>query len=324
MAIPDWQQILTRGQETVAVWEQHGPTFTVGGLALAGHTAEVEALAPAGQTVETEQEVLDDARAARDGVVDELGELSVRLCRKLDGELAPGDPYHRDLADVRALRTDRLGEGLTRAQRTVALWDKYNARAAAATPPGAALTVGGKTAAQYAALAAALPAKSQLLENQDSAMRDRRHALRALATTVDRGNKRWYAAWQGEFPAGTPEGDALSQITTEGGGSGSPGEGEPPEPEPGEPVPGAASIASGASVSGGIVTLVGLTAEGATSFKVQLAPESAGTGFADYEDNVPGPDYTFTPSADTYQARVAGRNGAGLGPWSAAVSFTVA
>ena len=35
---------------------------------------------------------------------------------------------------------------------------------------------------------------------------------------MDRDNKRWYAAWTQQFPAGTPEGDAaFSQITTEQG-----------------------------------------------------------------------------------------------------------
>ncbi len=100
------------------------------------------------------------------------------------------------------------------------------------------------------------------MEDTRSALSDVRSALRTLADRVDRNNKRWYAAWQGTFPVGTPENDALSQIET--GGSGGSGGGTPPPPPP--PVgPGVPVLDS--AINSGVVTLT-MTATGATLFNV--------------------------------------------------------
>jgi hypothetical protein len=61
----------------------------------------------------------------------------------------------------------------------------------------------------------------------------------------------------------------------------------------------------------------------ATSSRVQLREASAET-FDDVADEVPGPNYAFGQlPAGSYEARIAGRNADGLGPWSAPASFTV-
>ena len=329
MPTPYWQIILQRGQQTIAVWNQHAPGFTVGTgaakLTLAAHSAEVAALAPLGQGVENDQEPLDDARAERDGLAGEIGSFSVRLMRKLDGELAPDDTLHGDLGDVRAVRLVSLADALTRGQKTVAPWLKYNGRRAAAQPPEGPVLVGGKTQAQYAAMVAALPGKMQAVETLESDLNRARGDLRRLAAKVDSANKRWYAAWQGEFPAGTPEGDALSQITTEGGGAGSGEPGENPTPPPPPPLPGVATLGAATPQGDGSVTLSGMAAEGAASFAVDYRVTSGGgTSPNEVGSGITG-DFNFTPpeGPNEYEARVAGENAAGRGEWSAPVPFTI-
>ncbi len=243
MATATWQTILERGQQTLAVWQQHSPSFSLRGLTWAEHGSAVAGLAPAGQRVAEAQDAADDARAARDAAVEPVRELSVRVPRRLDGDLAPDDPFHGDLEDIRSVPADSLVNVQARGQRVLSLWKKLDARNAATAPAIPALTVGGVALATFQAQLESLPAKAQAVQDKDAILRDRRSALRLLAARVDQHNKRWYAAWQGEFPTGTPEGDALGQITTETGGSNPP----PVAPLPvGTGLPGAVAERGGA------------------------------------------------------------------------------
>lgn len=54
----------------------------------------------------------------------------------------------------------------------------------------------------------------QGVENERGKHTQKSEALRTLATKVDVNNKRWFAAWEGEFATGSPERAALSQIDT--------------------------------------------------------------------------------------------------------------
>jgi hypothetical protein len=228
MAFPAWQHILSRAQQSLAVWQQHSPAFKVGTLTLAAHQGDVTALSPAGQTAADAQDAVDDARAAREAAQAAVASMNTRMPRKLDGELLPDDPFHGDLEDIRTLPSDSGPNIQARGQKVVALWKKVNARNAAATPVLPALVVGGVTLAAFTAQVEGLPGLQQTVEDKEASLRDARGDLRTLASRVDSNNKRWYAAWQGEFPAGTPEGDALAQIETEGGGSGQGGPENPP------------------------------------------------------------------------------------------------
>lgn len=213
----EWQTIHARGQQTAAVWQQFAPAFTVGGLTLALHSTDVGALPGAGQARETQQDQLDAARAARDGVMAFVRDLSIRMPRRLEGELAAEDALHLDIGDVRTIEPNTLTTIEARGQRVVSLWNKANAARAAAAPPLPALLIGTTTAAQFAAAVADLAVKEQAVEDARAVLSDVRSDLRALSLKVDRNNKRWFAAWEGNFPIGTPEHDALSQIDTGGG-----------------------------------------------------------------------------------------------------------
>jgi hypothetical protein len=112
MATSTWQQILLRAQQTLAVWQQHSPPFKVGTLTLAAHQADGTALAPAGQADADAEDVVDDARAARDAAQATVNSMNTRLPRKLDGELLPDDPFHADLEDVRTIDNRNSGAAI--------------------------------------------------------------------------------------------------------------------------------------------------------------------------------------------------------------------
>lgn len=228
-----YQEILTRGQQTTGVWEHFAPTLTFGTLALAGHQADVAAMPGADQLVVDAEAVIDERRDLRDGTLAQVKEIATRLPRLAAGSLAPDDSLQDDIEHLQRIDMHSEEGILDRGRTTLTLWTGVNAQRAAATPAQPALTMpkaGGGTWA-VADLAAALTAVSQLEQDvKDAAapLSEKRSARRRLASRTDRNNKRWFEAWGAHFPEGTAEHDALSQITTEGGGQGD-GGGNPPQ-----------------------------------------------------------------------------------------------
>lgn len=255
-----WQTILARAQQSIAIWTQHAPSFTVGELTLAGHQGDAALLEPAGQAVVTQEDAVDTARNARDTTMEFLKDLAIRAPRKMDGEFSARDPFHADLRHIRVVEMTGLDTILTRSQRVLSLWQKLNTRNAAMVPLRPPFLVGGVAVAAFAAALASLPNKTQVVENMGSVLGDVRSDLLILKERVRLNNIRWYAAWQGEFVEGSPERNALSQIDTGSGGGGS-GGGEEEEPLP----PGVALVSS--TIDNGVVTLA-MTCEGATFFNV--------------------------------------------------------
>lgn len=326
MAIPEWQQIQLRGQQTCAVWQTHAPTFTIRNLTLAQHQTNVAAIAPAAQAVAAADDVVDDAMAERNRVEALVADINTRMPGKLDGELEKDDPYHKDLRDIRSIDSDSGPHIHQRGQKVVALWTKLNARNAAATPAIPALQVGTTTLAQFEALVESLPGLQQALELAESPQRDRLHDLKAAMKLVDGGNKRWYAAWASEFPEGSAEHDALSQIDTEpsgnggngggdnGGGGGGGGGGDTPT------VPGMATITV-MNVSGALE--ISGEAEGATSLLIWHDGPDSGP-YDVLATIAPGGTYLFSnPAMGPHRFKTQGVNDVGTGPESGEVSVDV-
>lgn len=211
-----WEDIFHRGQQSIGVWNAFAQALTVGEVTLAGHTTDTTALQTKANERDVQQDVVDVARDARDTNLRFMEDLCVRFPRKLEGDLAPTDPLHAEITDLRSINPDSSDTVAARVRRTVSLWNRVNAQRAAAVPPLPAFTVGGTL---VAALDAALTSQNTLLqniENERGKLTQKRESLRALAEKVDRNNKRWYAAWEGEFAAGSAERAALSQIDTGG------------------------------------------------------------------------------------------------------------
>lgn len=57
----------------------------------------------------------------------------------------------------------------------------------------------------------------QIVENERSELNHKKSQLQTTACHVDRNNKRWDEAWFNNFPAGSPERNAFSDVDTEVG-----------------------------------------------------------------------------------------------------------
>ena len=206
--------IHSRGQQTIGVWGTFAPAFTVGPLTLALHTTDVAAILTAATARDTQQDAVDDARAVRDANFIFLSDLGVRAPRAIEGQIAVDDDLHREIADVRAIESTGQDSAQARIRRVISLWTRTNTKRAAAVPPLPALLVGTTTVAQLQTALDNHPGLMQNVENEKAELNRKRADLRNAASKVDKNNKRWFAAWEGNFAEGTPERDALSQIDT--------------------------------------------------------------------------------------------------------------
>jgi hypothetical protein len=238
--MPTYQEIHTRGQQTTAVWSFHAPTYTPGGLTLAALQADVAAMPGADQAVVDAEAVIDEKRDLRNAKLALIRELGTRLPRLAATELPPDDSLQDDIQQLQGINMNDMPSTMDRGQRVRTIWTETNARLAAATPPRPALTVlkpgsGAWTLADLVAALAAIEPLEQAVKDAGAPLGKKRTDRRTLAARVDRTNKRWYEAWSAHFPVGSPEHDALAQVTTEGGGVG--GGGSEPPPGPTEPPP---------------------------------------------------------------------------------------
>jgi len=203
-----------RGQQSNGVCVTFAPGFVWGEVTLASHTADVTGLQTKANERDVQQDALDVARLNRNANLKFMEDLCVRFPRKLEGDLAAADPLHAEIADLRDITPDTPDKITQRTRRTVSLWKRINALRAAQVPPVGAFQVGANVVAD---LETALNNQNTLMqgvENERGKLTQKSEALRALSTKVDVNNKRWFAAWEGEFPAGSPERAALSQIDT--------------------------------------------------------------------------------------------------------------
>lgn len=260
-----WEDIYHRGQQSIGVWSTFAPALTVGEVALAGHTTDTAALQTKANERDVQQDVVDVARDARGTNATIMDDLCVRFPRKLEGELPPNDPLHLEIADLRAINPDSPDALAARTRRTVSLWHRYNTQRAAAVPPQPAFLVGGLAVAALEAALANQHTLLQNIENERGKLAQKREALRTLAAKVDRNNKRWFAAWEGEFAEGSAERAALSQIDTGG---------QTPEPDALE-----INTATAQAPDQVVLTYVAGGGDHATSFKLLWKIETVDADF---------------------------------------------
>ncbi len=209
-----WEDIYHRGQQSIGVWNAFAAAFAFGEVTKASHTTDVGALQTKANERDVQQDVVDVARDARDTNLAFMVDLCVRFPRKLEGDIKPTDSLHKEIADLRAINPDAPDTVASRTRRTISLWNRVNAPLLAAVPPLPTFKVGG---IEVTALQAALTSQNTLMQNVEDErgiLAVKREALRTLAAKVDENNKRWFAAWEGEFADGSPERNALSQIDT--------------------------------------------------------------------------------------------------------------
>lgn len=263
-----WQEVFTRNQQTRGIWFTHDAAFTVGGLTLAQHAADGDALLTLANTRDVAEDAVDDARDLRETKGGWLADLCIRFPRAVSGQLAPEDPMHNEVADVQKIEINSQADLGDRGRKVVSLVTRFNAARAAMVPPQPELKVKSKVAGEpdvtIAAFTTALNAQPGLLlaiENKKADLNKARNALQTQTTKVDRNNKRWFSAWEGNFPDGSPERDALSQIDT----------------GPSTPVPTAKEIDQATAAGGGAAALTYLAGGGAHASLLMLLWKIVGT-----------------------------------------------
>ncbi|NDF00705.1 MAG: hypothetical protein EB034_20910, partial [Verrucomicrobia bacterium] len=131
--------------------------------------------------------------------------------RAIEGQIAADDDLHGAIDDVRAIEATSQDNAQARIRRVISLWTRVNTQRTGATPPLTALLVGTTTVAHLQTALDNHPILMQTVENEKAELNQKRAALRNAASKVDQNNKRWFAAWEGNFADGTPERDATTR-----------------------------------------------------------------------------------------------------------------
>lgn len=107
-----FEAVHQRGQQTLAVWNTHAPTFQVGALTLATHTTDVALLLTHVNDRDVQQDVQDDAVLARDANFNSLRDIVVRVPQLIEATLEDDDLLQSDLDDVYAVDPNRTHGGM--------------------------------------------------------------------------------------------------------------------------------------------------------------------------------------------------------------------
>lgn len=211
-----WQIAYARAAQTQGVWTLNS-TFEIQGKTQDVHLTLMEDTLLAATDTETADNTWDSAQVALNEEYSFFKSTNSAVFQRLDSEVPDTDALQKDIDQIGGIVQRSEPTIDDRTLRTVAAWKKVNATLAAAVPPRPAVVVRGITQATYETRWNFLPEKKMALEVAAAAWREKNNALGAQAKKLDRLNKDWYQAWKSEYPAGTPQGDALAGVDTEEG-----------------------------------------------------------------------------------------------------------
>jgi len=209
-----WARIYERSLQTVAAWQHGGPDFMVGELALAPHTAEVGLMDAQIMEMFQAESDLFTARLARDKSYKTITGLCTRACQVASGSLPAGHALRATVSEVRRQRRESQEAVLGKGRKLVTLWQAVNTYRAGVVPPLAPMLVGETDLGQFQDLLNAHPAFLQGVNDLKNTLVEKKGQLRKTADRLDRNNKRWFEAWKGHFPTGSPERASLKGIYT--------------------------------------------------------------------------------------------------------------
>ncbi len=210
-----WQAMHVRGQQSLGVWGTFAAAFQVGPLTFQEHTTDVAGILTQVMARNTQQDVFDDAVLARDGNFRRIHDIVVRVPPLIDATLEDHDSLNQDLGDIYQVNPDSQQGGMERARRLISLWNRVNAKRAALTPALPELQMDTTSVADLSTALANHSHLLQTVENERSELNQQKSQLQTTANRVDRNNKRWYEAWGHNFAVGSPEHNALADVTTE-------------------------------------------------------------------------------------------------------------
>jgi hypothetical protein len=206
--------IYERGLDSAAIWNNNAPTFLVGELNLAAYLVQVNLLSTRLFELAQSEDLLHTARMGRDGVATNLRAIIPNACRLIAGTAAIGDAIATKVQAVYRVRDTSFVALKQKTEKLVIAWTAVNAHRAALSPVQGPLLVGTKTVTE---LQSDCGNYAQLLKNisdKEDPVSTKRQQVINLAVVVDKYNKRFYKAWLGHWPAGSPQRAALSIIDT--------------------------------------------------------------------------------------------------------------
>jgi hypothetical protein len=183
-----WQAVHIRGQQTIGVWGTFSPAFQVGSLTLALHTADVALILTQVNERDVQQDVVDDAIAARDQNFELLHDIVTRAPQLIDSVLDDADPLNNDLDDVFNVDPDSQHGVMERARRLVSLWNRVNVKRAAMVPALPPLLLGTIAVGDLVTALNDHPNLMQTVENERSELNQKKSQLQTTTRRTDRNN----------------------------------------------------------------------------------------------------------------------------------------
>ena len=206
--------IFERGLASGAIWNNNAPTFTVGELSLSAYLGQVNLLSTRLYELAQGEDTLHTARMGRDNVAANLLALIPNACRLISSTAAIGDAIADKVQAVYRVKGKAFVDVKQKAEKLVIAWSAVNAHRAALSPVQQPLLVGLKTVQE---LQSDCGNYAQLLKNvwdKEDPLATKRQQVSNIAALVDQYNKRFYKAWLGNWPAGSPQRAALGIIDT--------------------------------------------------------------------------------------------------------------
>ncbi len=214
-----WEVTKQRAQETLPVWNQYLPTFTLGGKTPADLTDLIDAYEPLMQARTDAQDTYDAGyRLGQDSLL-RMKSLGTKIPAIIEAQLSENEGIMKDLDDLYRNPARAEGSILKRLRDLLPIWARANAAMAASVPPQAPITrlVGGivYTVATAKALLDGYTDVMKQLKDKEELLDRKRSELRAHDRTTDQLIKRWYKAVKASHEPGTEIYEALGGITTE-------------------------------------------------------------------------------------------------------------
>lgn len=206
--------IFQRGLASAAIWNNNAATFMVGELSLTNYLVQVNLLSTRLFELAQGEDALHTARMGRDNAAGPLREFIPNACRVITGTAAIGDTVADKVQAVYRVKGKSFADLQEKTEKLIVAWTSVNAHRANLGPAQPPLLVGTKT---VGALQSDCANYAQLIKNvwdKEDPLATKRQQVNNIAALVDKYNKRFYKAWLGNWPAGSPERAALGIIDT--------------------------------------------------------------------------------------------------------------
>ena len=209
-----WQEIEGRAQATLAVWQEHYATLTLGATDNADFATLTAALPGLAQVRDNLVQALDEARQERDVSSRTLLNAGLRVPKIIEGRVDPDSGLIDDLDKVYAIRPRSFDKIVARGRKLLPVWLSANTWLAAQVPVQPPVTIGLYDTADFSDgldnFGALTQAVATAEEREDAAT----DALRAAARNAEKLCIRFLKAAKGIAEPGSPAEAALDTIPT--------------------------------------------------------------------------------------------------------------